>query len=365
MNWVASGGLDRKVCLWDLGGNGEVLKINVADAEANTMKCSAYALAATSNIVAGGGPESVVRVWDVRSARQVTKFVGHTDMVRSILVAQDGETVMSASSDQTVKVWSMTAGRCMYTLTMHNASVWNLFSDDPTLGVFYSSDKSGLVAKTDSRGKADVDDGLCVAVCQELEGVYKTVAGGGYVWTATSRSSIDRWQDVPTEDAEVLLPESFSMVQRGSITTLNKYRFHSGSISQPNDPQRYMNSPTPIRKNSVSFGTNQIPFRSILRLSNIAAFPILRNKDIEVGTTHSVASQRKAIEPFEPDLISTTTPMRIHPDYTIVGQYGLIKHVMLNDKRRVLTLDAAGEILMWDLLKVCLPLICDLTNISV
>jgi WD repeat-containing protein 48 len=356
MSWVASGGLDRKIALWDIAGNGEVLKINVPEEEASGIKGSVYALGATSSLIAGGGPESVVRVWDVRSGRRVTKFVGHTDNVRAVLVAEDGEIVMSASSDQTVKVWSMTAGRCMHTLTMHNDSVWNLYSDDPQLGVFYSSDRSGLVAKTDSRGKAEIDDGLCVAICRELGGVNKVVAGGDHIWTATSGSSINRWSDIATEDAEVLLPESFSMVQRGSITTLNKSRFHSGSISHSGmDAQRFTNSPTPVRKNSTTFGVNQVPFRSVLRLSNIAAFPILRHKDSDTITTYSIGpSLRKTSEPFEPDPIFTVTPIRMHPDFTIEGQHGLIKHIMLNDKRRVLTLDAAGEVLMWDLLKVSL-----------
>jgi WD repeat-containing protein 48 len=363
MSWVASGSLDRKIALWDLGGNGEVLKINVPEEEASATKGSVYALAATSNLIAAGGPESVVRVWDARSGRRITKFVGHTDMVRAVLVAEDGETVMSASTDQTVKVWSMSAGRCMYTLTMHNDSVWSLHSDDPQLGVVYSTDRSGLVAKTDSRGRSEIDDGLCVAVCQEPQGVNRVVAGGGYLWTATSSSSINRWVDVATEDAEVLLPEPFSMTQRGSITTLSnihKPRFHSNSITHSIAEQpRYTNSPTPAppvrnNSNSTTMGTNQLPFRSILRLSNMAAFPVLRNKEADAQTTYSL--QRKATEPFEPDNISAMgmVPMRIVPEYTIEGQHGLIKHIMLNDKRRVLTLDAAGEVLLWDLLKVCL-----------
>jgi WD repeat-containing protein 48 len=341
-SWVASGGLDRKIGLWDLGGNGEVLKINVPDEDDSGIKGSVYALGATSNLIAGGGPESVVRVWDVRTGRKITKFVGHTDNVRAVLIAQDGETVMSASSDQTVKVWSMTAGRCMSTLTMHNDSVWNLWSDDPQLGVFYSSDRSGLVAKTDSRGKTEIDEGLCVAVCQEMDGVNKVVAGGGYVWTATSSSSINRWADAATDDAEVLLPDSVSMVKRGSIVTLSKPRFHSNSISQT-EP-RYAESSG--RKNSSTFGTNQIPLRSVLRLSNVAPFPI-RHKDSDA---FSVVPRKAEVEPED----TATMPIRLQPDHTIQGQHGLIKHIILNDKRRVLTLDAAGEVMLWDLLKVSL-----------
>ncbi|KKY14129.1 putative wd repeat protein [Diplodia seriata] len=173
-NWVASGGLDRKINLWDLNGGGKTLQIAVGDDE-STAKGSVYALAATNSMIASGGPESIVRVWDSRSGKRITKFVGHTDNVRDILIAKEGDTIMTASSDQTVKVWSMTAGRCMYTLTMHNDSVWSLYSDHPQLSVFYSSDRSGLVAKTDVRGCIEMDEGLSVAVCQEHGGVAKAV----------------------------------------------------------------------------------------------------------------------------------------------------------------------------------------------
>ena len=48
-------------------------------------------------------------------------------------------------------------------------------------------------------------------------------------------------------------------------------------------------------------------------------------------------------------------PVRAQPEFSIEGQNGLFKHVMLNDRKRVLTVDTAGEVLLWDLLK-CVPI---------
>ncbi|EMR72020.1 putative wd repeat-containing protein 5b protein [Eutypa lata UCREL1] len=168
-DWVASGGLDRKICFWDLNGKGKSLEIDVSGEEV-TEKGSVYALSVGRSILASGGPESIVRLWDPKSGKRVTKFVGHTDNIRAVLVNETGDTVMTASSDQTVKIWSVTAGRCMYTLTMHNDSVWSLFSNHPELAVFYSSDRSGMVVKTDTRGTQDMDEGLSVAIAQEHNG---------------------------------------------------------------------------------------------------------------------------------------------------------------------------------------------------
>ena len=338
-DWVASGGLDRKICLWDLNGGGQKLCINVGDDEAGSLsskeKGSVYALAATDNVLASGGPESTVRVWDARSGKRITKLVGHTDNIRDVLVSRDGNTIMTASSDRTVKVWSIVAGRCMYTLTMHDASVWSLFSADPELSVFYSSDRTGLVAKTDTRDVIELDEGISVAVAQEHEGVHKVVTAGDCIWTATSRPSINRWRDVNTEHAEIDVPEDY-MLHRQSTATITRY---------PSPPAR--RDSQPMANGSLK---RKIPLKHMLRLSNAAYFPTPALADGE----HRGSTVDGEKRPTSPE-ITTGQPVRQQPDFSVEGQNGLIKHVMLNDRKRVLTMDTAGEVVMWDLLK-CVPI---------
>ncbi|KAI9713174.1 MAG: hypothetical protein M1820_001159 [Bogoriella megaspora] len=341
--WVASGGLDRTISLWDLNGGGQKLEIPVADegAEINKEKGSVYALATTDSVLASGGPESIVRIWDPRTGKRITKFVGHTDNIRDILINKDGDKIMTASSDQTVKVWSMTAGRCMYTLTMHDASVWCLFSDDSDLSVFYSGDKSGLIAKTDVRRAQEMDEGLAVAVAQEHEGIGRLAIGGDYIWTATSSSSINRWADVDTTNAEVQLPQTYRM-QRASVVTTRSSRY-------PSPPQ----AQEPTTNGSAH---NQVSFKSVLRLSNTAPFPAPHSpRTDDASSVFSPSGVRKTSEAgIEADL-HVLEPLRSLPDHTVEGQNGLIKHIILNDRRRILTLDTAGEVLMWDLVK-CVPI---------
>ncbi|KAI9650883.1 hypothetical protein NHQ30_000918 [Ciborinia camelliae] len=332
-NWVASGGLDRRICLWDLNGAGKQLEIEVGD-EDTSEKGSVYALSTGSHILAAGGPESIVRLWDSRTGKRITKFVGHTDNVRDILINEAGDMIMTASSDQTVKVWSMTAGRCMHTLTMHNDSVWSLFSEDPSLGVFYSSDRSGLVAKTDIRGTlGELDDGISLALAQENDGVTRVIASGEHIWTATSSSSINRWADVDT-GSDIQLPEAYQRHRTSS------------SVSRPSGA-----SPPPTSGHSKK----EIPLKSILRISNTASFPASTLRDSDSATNFSITSGgRKTSEPIlDPDL-GLIVPFHALPEETIEGQHGLVKHKLLNDRRRVLTLDTAGDVLLWDLLK-CKP----------
>ena len=330
-HWVASGGLDHKIILWDLNGAGEILHIDVGKRD-DVAKGSIYALCARGSILASGGPENVARVWDPRTGKSITKLVGHTDIIRDILISEDGETLMTASSDQTVKLWSMAAGRCMHTLTMHNDSVWSLYSDHPGLALFYSSDRSGLVAKTDTRNAQEVDDGISVAACQEHDGVNKILAEGDYIWTATSSSSINRWRDVDTEVEVEEPPIQADEEDKGPA------------------PEAASNA----AKHQVN-GTSKtsiIPFNSTLRLSITSPLRGIRSREPEIVGSFAATSIRKTSEVVLDRDIGIVVPIHELPEESIEGQNGLIKHNMLNDRKRVLTLDTAGEVVLWDLLKV-------------
>ncbi|KAF5010199.1 hypothetical protein FDECE_3640 [Fusarium decemcellulare] len=332
-NWIASGGLDRKICLWDLNGGGKTLEIDVRGEEI-AEKGSVYALRVGRNIMASGGPEKTVRLYDPRTGNKVSKLVGHVDNIRAILIDDAGDTILSASADKTIKMWSIKNGRCMYTFTMHDESVWSLFSDDPRLGVFYSSDRSGLVAKTDVRGSLeDMDDGLSLAVAQEHIGVGKVVAAGGHIWTATNRSSINRWEDVDT-DINIQLPESF-----------RHHRATSNASSRPREA-------SPPAVNGAS--KKEIPADSILRISAAAAFPSRSAPDPDSNTITDTVT-RKGSEVVLDQSDPEVKPIHDVPEETIEGQFGLLKYKLLNDRRRVLTLDTAGDVLLWDLIK-CKPI---------
>ncbi|KAG6036013.1 hypothetical protein E4U41_005847 [Claviceps citrina] len=330
-NWVASGGLDRRICLWDLNGAGKTLDIDVRGEEI-PEKGSVYSLAVSRGIIANGGPEKMIRLHDPRTGNKISKLVGHLGNIRSILIDDSGDIILSSSADKTIKMWSVKGGRCMYTFTMHDESVWSLYSDDPSLGIFYSSDRSGLVVKTDVRGSFDeLDNGLSLAVAQEHTGVSKVIAAGGHIWTATNRSSVNRWGDVDTTSG-INLPERFRH-QRAVSTAASRHRHASGTAADEQMTKQ-----------------KEVPSESILRISNTAFFPCRIPFDAESRTLNETLTRRGSevvIESPDPEVI----PIYQTPEYTIEGQFGLLKHRMLNDRRRVLTLDTAGDVLLWDILE--------------
>lgn len=329
-NWVASGALDRRLCLWDLNGAGKKLEIDVQGEEV-PEKGSVYSLALGRNLIGCGGPEKTVRLYDTRSGSKVSKLMGHTAIIRSILIDDADDTILSASSDKTIKLWSVRGGRCMYTFTMHDESVWDLFSDDARLGIFYSSDRSGLIAKTDVRGGINnIDNSLSLAVAQEHVAVSRVVASNGQIWAATTRSSINAWSDVDT-GADVQLPQVYRHHRQASLAS---------------------NRSTPITSQSAAtVQKKEINPQSVLKISNMATLTSHSTMESSKGDAPSRKGSVVDIDQADEEVV----PVNKAPNDTMEGRTSLLKWKLLNDRRRVLTLDTAGDVMMWDLLE-CKPI---------
>ena len=328
--WVASGGLDHHLRLWDVHQAKEQLAVRTT--EEGSVKGSIYALAATESLIASGGPDNVVKLWDPRSGKRVSQLIGHTDNIRGILLSnsQASDTLVSCSADRTVKIWSLTAGRCMYSLSMHNDSVWSLYSDHPDLDVFYSGDRAGLIVKTDSRDKHDLDEGYSIGICQEQEGINAIAAADNSIWAATANSKINQWQDI-NKNARF----------QGLDDARNLQRSHAGRVKSS------ISSVVAPTVTQAPGSSEVIPLSCVLRLPDIPGglADTIRSR---LRTT-SLSRRRTSLMSIDNE-IGAFTPLRNTPKDVLQGSSGLIKHLVLNDKRHVLTADTEGNALLWDVL---------------
>ncbi|KAF9909186.1 hypothetical protein EC991_008946 [Linnemannia zychae] len=316
--WVASGGLDKIVRLWDIkeGRSGQFGSLG--SIPETSSKASIYALACNpaGTVLATGSPEKIIRVWDPRSGQRITKFAGHTDNIRALLISESGDTILSASSDTTIKLWSLTAQRCITTYTMHSDSVWSLYSDHPQLATFYGGSKDGLVTKTEINRYDDEDPGQCVVICKAETGVARLVAhDNARIWTATSSSSIYQWPDIPTR-----VNRSTELAAAIVPANLLKMNLNESSFTESSAHEQYY--PTSTVYSAASLGSIYVNSRG------------------DKQSQHSSEDDEGLIAPiFE------------EPENVIQGEHGLIKHTVLNNRRMVVTEDKCGEIALWDLIK--------------
>jgi WD40 repeat protein len=154
---LASAGGDRTVRLWDTRTHkqlGEPLRghadyvLSVAFSPDRRMLASAG-----GDPAASGGGDRTVRLWDVRTHRQLGEpLVGHTDVVWSVAFSPDGRTLASGSSDGTVRLWDVRTRRQLGApLTGHTDVVVQSVAFSPDGRTLVSGSRDGTVRLWDVR----------------------------------------------------------------------------------------------------------------------------------------------------------------------------------------------------------------------
>ncbi|KAF9522883.1 hypothetical protein CPB83DRAFT_776377 [Crepidotus variabilis] len=415
-NWIASGSFDRTIKLWDLNTTTKKPLVTLNPPDATAPKSSVYALAADpfGQVIASGSPERVIRLWDPRTGRRTGKLVGHTDNIRAILISEDSKYLLTGSADASIKLWSLASQRCLHTFTHHTESVWSLSSSHPSLEVFYSGDRSGLVCRVDVEDCPDLSEGECLVLCNEAADAQKASAEGinkiavmddNLLWTASGTSTIRRWnipQRRATRPSHYVLdadgdqvPRSmgrqnpFNEVPSESSTRPPTSHGHSKRLSMAPSVQSITSEQW--REREPDARRNGLPYDCHIRLisPNDPFTPFVSlSRDAEVATLYSAASvmsvprqlgrapsQTGVSSPIqssrteetimmantaraeyeERELAVDALPVCSEPDFIIEGDPGLVRSIILNDRVHTLTVDTSGEVAVWDIVRgICL-----------
>jgi hypothetical protein len=123
---LASGGHDRTVVLWDLAAGRERSRIPVAPSQ--VVWALSYAPGGGTLAIATGPGDfrlrqpGEVKLWDVATQRVLASLRGHTRAVSSAVFSADGQTLITGSADTTVRFWDLTSGREYGMLKGHKAA---------------------------------------------------------------------------------------------------------------------------------------------------------------------------------------------------------------------------------------------------
>ena len=75
-------------------------------------------------LVATGGNDRIVRVWDAASGEPLRTSEGHEDAVLSVAFSPDDRWLLSSSFDGTARLWDVASGRSLAVLERHSWWVW-------------------------------------------------------------------------------------------------------------------------------------------------------------------------------------------------------------------------------------------------
>ncbi|HET8843545.1 MAG TPA: WD40 repeat domain-containing protein, partial [Ktedonobacteraceae bacterium] len=111
---LASGGNDQTVKLWE-PRTGELLHTYT---EA-TGAVFAVAISPDSQLIAGGSADQTIRLWERQTRTLRHTLYGHAGQVHSVAFNPEGTILASGSTDATIRVWSVQTGQLLRVLRGH------------------------------------------------------------------------------------------------------------------------------------------------------------------------------------------------------------------------------------------------------
>ena len=94
-------------------------------------------------ILASASGDKTIKLWNVTTGKLISTLSGHQNSVISLAFSPDGKTLASASWDKTIKLWNITTGKLISTLSGHQDSIISVaFSPDGKTLASASRDKT-------------------------------------------------------------------------------------------------------------------------------------------------------------------------------------------------------------------------------
>ncbi|HEY9633193.1 MAG TPA: WD40 repeat domain-containing serine/threonine-protein kinase [Coleofasciculaceae cyanobacterium] len=154
------------------------------------------AISPDGQTIVSGSNDQTIKIWQLSSGILRRTLSGHTSWISTVAISPDGQTVVSGSGDTTIKVWQLSTGKLLRTLTGHSRSVYAVaISPDGQTLVSGSSDNtikiwqlsSGQLLRTLTKHSYGVHSMTISPDAQTL------VSGNGEIWPYGEDYTIKVW----------------------------------------------------------------------------------------------------------------------------------------------------------------------------
>jgi len=145
---VAAGGSDGTIRIWDTG-SGELIRVLAA----HTGATHSVAFAASTARLASAGEDGTVRLWSSGSGELLRELAGNGRPVYSVAVGTDGEVVVAGGQDGSVRRWNPDTGH-LTTEVAAGGGLWSV-ALSPT-GHFAAAGAAGAISFWSPDGGPDV-----------------------------------------------------------------------------------------------------------------------------------------------------------------------------------------------------------------
>lgn len=105
---LASGGDDNTIRLWDRTTGRELRALR-----GHGERVTAITFVQNGKMLASASLDTTVRLWDTATGKEVRRLTGHTRHVLSLVVATDGKTLVSGDEGRIIRLWDTATGKEM------------------------------------------------------------------------------------------------------------------------------------------------------------------------------------------------------------------------------------------------------------
>ncbi len=165
----------------------------------------AVAFSPDGQMLASGGVDRHVRIWDIETGRLLRSLRGHTNDIRAALFSPDGQNLITGSDDRTIRIWNPKTGepiKLLFTRYDHNVCSLSLSPDGLMLARGAHNKDIKLWEVTTGTelmtllGKDQYDHhwSVCVAFCPD----------GVHLATGSDIGKIKLWEILPSGEEKVL-----------------------------------------------------------------------------------------------------------------------------------------------------------------